>query len=292
MMVLAHNEADHIVACLDSLYAAEPGTPLTVFVIANGCTDETERLVAEYAKRHPGVHLVSIAMGDKCNAWNVFIHEVIPNSAPDREAYFFMDGDARITPRAMTELARALKENPDAFAAAALPVTGRSMKHDRRKMLDGRELVANLYALSGPFVRHLQDKGVRLPLGLEGDDGLLGALVKWNLNPGREWDDRRIVPCLSAGFAFESMSWVRPRDWRVYWRRRIRYGRRHFEFELLGPRLKQEGIQAMPKDIRELYKFSGDCRLRWRGIQTIFDWLALKQLRTWVTHDEARARLA
>ena len=42
VMVLAHNEATRIVACLDSIYAADPGHAFSIFVMANGCTDDTE----------------------------------------------------------------------------------------------------------------------------------------------------------------------------------------------------------------------------------------------------------
>lgn len=84
--VFAHNEARNIVACLDSLQAAS-AVPPTCHVLANACTDATESLVRNYARTHPGVHLVSIAVGDKANAWNVYVHEAAP---PGQAAYFFM----------------------------------------------------------------------------------------------------------------------------------------------------------------------------------------------------------
>src|SRR5262245_4398720 len=58
VMVLAHNEARNIVACLDSIYAADPGHAFSIFVMANGCTDDTERIVNEYAETHDGTKLV------------------------------------------------------------------------------------------------------------------------------------------------------------------------------------------------------------------------------------------
>ena len=139
---------------------------------------------------------MSIKLGDKCNAWNVFIHETIPNEVPDRDIYFFADGDARILPGSLTALAEGLARNPRAHAASAPPASGRNMKHDRRILLEERHLVANLYALRGSFVKDLQASKIRLPIGLEGDDGLLGALVKWDLDPAhRGFDHLRIEPC-------------------------------------------------------------------------------------------------
>ena len=279
-MVLAHNEQARIRACLDSLFQGEPGRDLEVYVMANGCTDATEDIVREYQRTRPSVHLVSIALGDKCNAWNVFVHDTLPALCAGRAVYFFMDGDARIEPRSLSALEAGLNSNPRAHAASAPPASGRSMRTDRHTLLTERHLVANLYALRGDFVRRLHEKGVRLPLGLEGDDGLLGMLVKWDLRPDQtEADDQRIEPCASAGFTFESVDWREAREWRGYWRRLVRYGRRRFEFQLLGPRLKQRGLSALPADIREIYPDADTLRLRWDGLQTLPNWFALREMR-------------
>jgi hypothetical protein len=106
---------------------------------------------------------------------------------------------------------------------------------------------------------------------------LIGALVKWDLDPRTEWDNARIVPCPQAGFSFDSLSWLRPRDWRTYWRRRIRYARRQYEFQLIGRRLKGAGLEAMPTHIRELYRDAGVCHIRWTW-SVLFDWLALRAM--------------
>ena len=279
-MVLAHNEERHIAACLDSIFDADPGSTFEVFVMANGCTDRTEAIVTEYGKRRPEVHLVSIAMGDKCNAWNVFIHETVPTRAPDREVYFFMDGDARATPGSFSAMARALASDARAHAASAAPMSGRSGKTDRAEILEQRGLVANLYSMRGAFVQRLRELEVRIPLKLEGDDGLIGALIKWDLDPQHnEFDHNRIVPCGDAGFMFESMSPTRLADWRGYWKRAVRYGRRRFEFQLLGRSLKSRGLAGLPIDITELYKDARTLALQWNGLYTVPDWFALREMR-------------
>jgi glycosyltransferase involved in cell wall biosynthesis len=279
VMVLAYNEAENIVACLDSIYQAEPGRRFSIFVMANGCTDDTERIVNEYAEAHDGVHLVSIAMGDRCNAWNVFVHETAPAHVPGAEAYFFMDGDCRACPGSFSELAKGLAQNPEANAAGAPPMCGRDREKDTREILDDHCIVANLYALSGRFVRRIQATGVRLPLGLDAaDDGLIGALAKWDLDPRGEWSNARIVPCAKAGFTFDSLSPKKLRDWGKYWRRLVLYGRRHYDNELLRPRLKKEGIGGMPKRISDLYADAKKLRLHWQGIYTIPNFVALKRI--------------
>ncbi|HEV8500015.1 MAG TPA: glycosyltransferase family A protein [Casimicrobiaceae bacterium] len=280
VMVLAHNEERHIGACLDSIFAADPALDFDVYVMANGCTDRTEAIVADYARARPQVHLVSIALGDKCNAWNVFIHDTVPAQAPMREAYFFMDGDARATPGSFSVMLDALRAQPQAHAASAVPGSGRNRTRDAREIVEQHGLVANLYALRGTFVERLRTMGVHIPLALEGDDGLVGALVKWDLDPrSARFDDARIAPCADARFEFEPMSLTRPADWRVYWKRAVRYGRRRYEFQLLGARLKSQGIAGLPRTITELYADAASLKLRWDGVYTVPNWFALRAMR-------------
>ncbi len=279
-MVLAHNEERHIVACLDSIFASDRSRTFEVFVMANGCTDRTEQLVREYAAKQPSVHLVSIALGDKCNAWNEFVHRVVPAHCPGRPVYFFMDGDARVVRGSLTALAQALAAKPRAHAAAAVPGSGRNAARDGRELMRDHGLVANLYALRGDFVERLRSAEVRLPLNLEGDDGLLGALIKWDLAPERQgFDLERIEPCANASFEFEPVSPFRPASWRMYWKRAVRYGRRGYEFQLLARTLKSRGIAGLPRDITELYAGAASLRLRWQGVYTLTNLVALGRMR-------------
>lgn len=281
VMVLAHNEERRIEACLDSILASDTGRAVDVYVMANGCTDRTEDLVRAYRKHRPSVHLVSIALGDKCNAWNVFVHDTVPRYCPGRSIYFFMDGDARAISGSLGALESGLTSNPRAHAASAPPASGRSMAEDRRELVEGRHLVANLYALRGDFVRRLCEEQVRLPLKLEGDDGLLGILVKWDLKPeSGVTKDELIEPCPDAGFIFDSVDWLDTAEWRGYWRRLVRYGRRRYEFELLGRRLRRDGVKGLPTDISLLYSDADTLRLRWQGLQTLPNWVALREIRS------------
>jgi len=280
VMVLAYNEERHIGACLDSIFAADPECRFEVFVMANGCTDRTEEIAKQYGRQRSEVKLVSIALGDKCNAWNVFIHETVAAHCADRELYFFMDGDARAVRGSFSVMAQSLQSDAHANAAAAVPASGRNVARDRRKIIDNHELVANLYALRGSFVHRLRAQKVRIPLRLEGDDGLIGALVKWDLAPDRHgWDNRRIVPCAEAAFEFQPFSPARLSDWRTYWKRAVRYGRRRLEFQLLREGLKSRGLASLPTDITEIYPHAESLRLEWEGAYTLTNLIALRQMR-------------
>lgn len=279
-MVLAHNEERHIEACLDSIFASDPDRRFEVYVMANGCTDRTEAIVEAYGRKRSEVHLVSIKLGDKCNAWNVFVHDSAPAHCADRDIYFFMDGDATAATGAFKAMARGLDHTPYANAAAAVPLSGRNADRDREAMVREHALVANLYALRGSFVRRLQQLRVRVPLKLEGDDGMIGAFVKWDLEPTTNGtDDARIVVCPDAGFHFESFSLTRLSDWKVYWKRAVRYGRRSYEFRLLGPLVEREGLGALPVDVTDIYPRAESLSLRWQGIYTLTNWVALRNMR-------------
>ncbi len=280
VMVLAYNEEKHIEACLDSIFAADPDCHFEVFVMANGCTDRTAEIVEQYGNKRPDVHLVSIALGDKCNAWNVFVHDVVPGRCPGRDVYFFMDGDARAVTGSFSAMANALREHPHAHAASAVPASGWNVAHDRQDILDNHGLVANLYSLRGAFVERLHTSSVRIPLKLEGDDGLIGALIKWDLAPERQgFDNKRIVPCADAAFEFEPMLPTRPTHWKPYLKRAVRYGRRRYEFQLLGPVLKKCGLSGIPIDITELYPLAAAIPLKWDGFYTLTNFIALRQMR-------------
>lgn len=281
VMVLAYNEAEGIEAALDSILAGEPGRTFEVFVMANGCTDRTEDIVRAYARKRPEVRLVSIALGDKCNAWNVFIHDTVPAMCPGREVYFFTCGDVKIVPGSLSALARALQSNPYPNAASAPPGSGRNVERDRQGLIDDHALVAGLYALRGSFVERLEQLSVRIPLNFEGDDALIGTLVQWDLAPSpRAMDLQRVIPVANSAWVFDSLSPMRLDDWKFYWKRAVRYARRYYEFKLLGPELKSKGLAGLPVDMKSLYPRADSLTLRWQGIYTLTNWVALRHMRS------------
>ena len=280
IMVLAYNEEDVIEAALDSIFASEPGQKFDIYVMANGCTDRTEDLVRAYSAKHPEVKLVSIKLGDKCHAWNVFVQETAPTRCPGHDVYFFMCGDVRVTPGSLSAMRRALLENPYPNAASSPPGSGRNVERDRRLLIQDHAIVANLYALRGSFVRRLKETGARLPLNFEGDDALIGTLVQWDLAPSpRPMDLQRVIPVAESAWVFDSLSPTRIEDWKFYWKRAIRYARRHYEFKLLGPELKSKGLAGMPVDIQDLYPRADKLSLRWQGLYTLTNWIALRRMR-------------
>lgn len=274
--VFAHNEARNIVACLDSLQAASTH-PIACYVLANACRDRTEDLVRDYASRHANVQLVSIALGDKANAWNVFVHEVAPQGAA---RYFFIDGDVRATPGALDALDQALEREPGANGASALPCSGRGVEAFRRDMLTDHGVAGNLYGLRGDFVERIRSRAIRMPIGTIGEDALMGAMLKWDLRGDIRWDDCKVAVAETAGFEFDSVSPWLPREWKKYFRRRVRYSVRGYQNRMLGRAIQPGGFEALPQHVRDLYpRYPELLTLGWRGADTLFDWLAIREIK-------------
>lgn len=275
--VFAHNESRHIVRCLDTLLANRiPGKVLEIHVLANGCSDNTEALVAEFARANPCVHLHQMEVGDKANAWNSYLHHIAPAS----DLHFFIDGDVEACEHALEELAKALSEHPDANAAAALPRSGRSLDATCKEMIREADLAGNLYALSGSFARRIRERKIYMPVGFIGEDSLVGAFAKWNLDPNGGWDDARIVPCPTANFYFKSLSWLDGDHWRLYWNRRIRYSMRRLQLTIYRRSVKQKGLSNMPVHVRELYRDAQDLPAPESGtIDRLFNRLAVRRIR-------------
>ena len=274
--VFAHNEARNIIACLDSLRAATRH-PFECYVLANACSDATEALVREYGAGHANVHLVSISLGDKANAWNVFVHEVAPRGAP---LYFFIDGDVRISPGALDAMAQALERHPQANGVSALPRSGRGIAAFQRDMLRDNGVAGGLYGMRGSFVERIRAQAINMPIGTIGEDALIGAMLKWDLRGDARWDDSRVVVAENAGFEFDPVSPWLPREWKKYFRRRVRYSVRGYQNKMLGRTIQPAGFAELPREVRDLYpRYPELLKLEWRGLDTIFGWLALQQIR-------------
>jgi glycosyltransferase involved in cell wall biosynthesis len=274
LAIFAHNESENIVACLDSVKRTMREGD-TCFVLNNGSNDDTGAVVARYAQTNPFCHRVDIALGDKANAWNVFVHEL----GAEAGLYCFLDGDCAVAPGALDALEACLLRHPEANAAAALPAANVSRKN-RETMLREGGLAGNLYALSAAFVARIRAGKVRLPVGLIGDDSLTGALAYWDLDPQGDWDTRRIVTCADASFSYSRFSPLSARDVRLYYRRKIRYSLRQFQNDLMRRPLKDLGLAALPANMVDLYRSrAGELKLSWRGLDTWFDYLALKRIR-------------
>jgi len=88
------------------------------------------------------------------------------------------------------------------------------------------------------------------------------------------------VVAREAGFAFDSVSPWLPREWKKYFRRRVRYSVRGYQNKMLGRAIQPAGFESLPQHVRALYpRYPELLSVRWRGLDTLFDWLAVREIR-------------
>jgi len=280
--VFAHNEARRIRSALESVVAGAAGTPISVVVLANGCSDRTADEVRACADRIADLTLVEIAMADKANPWNVYVHDFWSDEEIGTIAtHFFMDGDVRVEPEALSLLASAFLAAPTVDAAGAMPISGRDRDAWRQRMVRNSSLAGNLYALRRAFVAEIRERHIRMPIGLFGEDRFVSWLVFQQLGDGPATDGLpRCAFHPSAGFSFDSLSPWRVRDYRTYLRRLWRYARRGVQHEMLLPMLRQRGLAALPVHVEEVYRRGPiPSRLRWIGRGSALRTLAVQWVR-------------
>ncbi len=269
--VFAHNEEATIARCVTSVLADVGTHPVKIHVLVNGSTDLTLAAAGAVATRDRRVHVHDIRLGDKCNAWNHYIHRI--KDAAD--IHVFVDGDCHVVPGSLAMLAAALTGNHAVNAAAAIPKTGRSAQSMIRKMRANPGVAGNLYALPARFIERIRRRGIALPVGLVGDDSLVGALAATDLGTLADYDPKRIALCHEAGFLFDSLDIFDPADAQLYYRRLVRYSLRHFENMMVREVLAGPGAAGLPATAQDLHRrHAGACHLAWRGLATPFDIIA------------------
>lgn len=273
--IFAHNEARHIGACLDSLPLERDD--IAVHLLVNGSTDATAAIGRSVAAHRPALTVHDLPEGGKARTWNRFVHAILADPLP--EAVIFMDGDARIAPGSFDALVRVLRDRPRVNAVAGLPLNGRRHVHYQALIRAEGGLFGDLYALRGDFVRRIRAAGLRLPVDLVGDDGLVAAWAATDLGPDADWDRDRMGHADDAGFLCEPVGLASPRGWRLQHRRMVAYAVRHFQGRIVSHIMGTVGPAGLPERLATLYP-DWLPRLTPRGgpVNGWFDRLALRRM--------------
>lgn len=273
--IFAHNEARRIGACLASLPLDRPGTAFHLLV--NGSRDRTAAIARDIAAGHRALTVHVLTEGGKARTWNRFVHAILPVAMP--EAVVFMDGDAQIAPRSIDALVSALRAQPLTNAIAGLPLNGR--RHQAYQALIRAEggLFGDLYALRGTFVQRIRDAGLRLPVDLIGDDGLVAAWAATDLGRDADWDRARLGHADDAGFLCEPIDPLSPRSWRIQHRRMIAYAVRHHQGRIVSSIMAQDGPAGLPDRLSCLYReWLPRLKPRSGPADALYDRLALRRM--------------
>jgi glycosyltransferase involved in cell wall biosynthesis len=271
--VLAHNEQRRIARCLASLVPEAEGSP--IHVIVNGSTDRTAEIARAFAAPNVTVH--EFAQGGKSRSWNRFVFDVLEEFA---EIHVFADGDAEIAQGSVAALVSTLAEDRDANAASAMPLNGRRAEFYRAEMRAQHSLFGDLYAVRGSFLRRMKAKAIRLPDDLIGDDGLIAAMAKTDLENETNWNDHRVAVSEQAGFRCEPVQITHLHTMRIQYRRMISYSMRHFQNRIVSQIMRDRGPVGLPRSLSSLYqKHCNQMVPRHSLFWWYFDRLALARMR-------------
>lgn len=204
---------EELLTTLDATLAAAK-KPALIDVLING----NDRLAAAFSERLDAtagggngatVRVWSIGVGDKANAWNQYVHRIWSAGS----CVFFMDGYVRPDPDALALLEAGMAAAPDVLGATGIPRAGNSAARQRRQMLEKGGLHGNLYCLRGETMVAIKKTPFYLPLGIYRTDSILGAALKFNLDPAQnQWKPERVQVNPDAGWDTRTKNWWRLSD--------------------------------------------------------------------------------
>ncbi len=277
VVIFAHNLSGIIYSCIKSVLNNSSDANLSLYILANGCTDSTEDIVRSLQKEHPNIHLVSIPLADKANAWNYYVHKL----APDAALHFFIDGDVIVEPNALSAIATTMDMNSEIIAVGGVPVVGRDQLDIIERMISLGRVSGGLYALRDSFLRLLHQNDVKIPIGFIGEDFLVSALVKDMMNFQGIYIPSPLLQIeRQAGFSFRQLSPMRMGDYQSYFCRLVRYRIRDYQLSMLMKHVMADSTHSMPVTVEQMYKQTPLLpRYYWRGKTTIIDWVAVFNIR-------------
>ncbi|MGR5134578.1 glycosyltransferase [Vibrio alfacsensis] len=268
--VFAHNLERTIKKSIISLINACDNYEYEMFILVNGCSDNTFNVVYNLSKENKRIKPINLSIGDKSNAWNEFVF----NYYKQGSISVFVDGDLLFGENAIKKIVDFHLLNPHYNSISSFPcINGRSSQIWREKLLKEHQFTGNMYLLSPHFISRLIDNNVKLPIGLIGDDSMLGYLSATDICSDSDLPSLRIGVCQEAVFIYESLNPFNIHDQRLYIRRKIRYSLRHFQQVSIVGALKETGISAMPTHAAKKTRIPLS-KIRWLSSNLIFDLIA------------------
>ena len=218
--VFAYNEERHIESCLRVIFQNVDERLHKVYLLANGCTDKTvekAKALSEYADK---LHVEVISLGDKCNAWNHYVH----NIAQPNQVHFFVDADCLFNERCFPKMFDVINAAPvTTNIIAGMPLGGRNNAFYRSLVTERSCFFGNLYGMHPRYLAMIREKQFRLPVGLNWIDSFLTKAANTDINFFNYNLPQRVTYLDDAGFYFESLSPFKWSDIKLYKNRIARY---------------------------------------------------------------------
>ncbi|MDG6096173.1 glycosyltransferase family 2 protein [Alteromonas sp. ZYF713] len=222
IVMFAYNEQDNIETSITSVFNSTNEYLHRFYVIANGCTDSTVS-VAEGVKQKLNFEKLTvheIELGDKCNAWNTYVHQV----ADEVAVHFFVDADVRFSMNCFPQMAEKLHSSPEqTVIIAGMPLSGRNLAFYRSLVIERSCFFGNLYGMKWSFIQRIREKSFYLPVGLNWIDSFLTKAANTDLAFDKKNLPDRTTWLEGVGYDFEKLSVLKPGDIKLYINRIARY---------------------------------------------------------------------
>lgn len=222
IVMFAYNEQDNIEKSLNSIFNNTDERLSTFFLIANGCTDDTVAVANQIKAelQFEKMVVVSLAMGDKCNAWNHYMYQLADSTG----VHFFVDADVQFSENCFPLLATQLMEAPDkTVAVAGMPLTGRNLDFYQSLVRERACFFGNLYGLKWSFIERIREDQFKLPVGLNWIDSFLTKAVNTDLKFFNYNLPNRTTYLEGVGYRFTSLKAWKCKDLTLYINRIARY---------------------------------------------------------------------
>ncbi len=219
IVMFAYNEERNIQNSVSSVFNNADEQLDALYVIANGCTDNTVTMLNQLQHQFPKLKIIEIVLGDKCNAWNNYMHTI----APESDVHFFVDADVQFSEQAFPKLCSTLMSNETANAVAGMPLSGRNKNYYQSLVTERSCLFGNCYGVKYSFIELLRTKQFKLPIGLCWIDSAITKAVNTDIDKQHEALPNRVVHNPSVGYVFNSLSCFSLDDIKLYFSRIARY---------------------------------------------------------------------
>lgn len=222
IVMFAYNEQDNIETSITSVFNSTDECLHRFYVIANGCTDTTVKVANEVKQKlnFDKLTVYEVELGDKCNAWNIYVHEL----ADDVAVHFFIDADVRFSLNCFPQMADKLNASPEqTVIIAGMPLSGRNLAFYRSLVIERSCFFGNLYGMKQTFIQRIREKPFYLPVGLNWIDSFLTKAANTGLAFGKKNLPNRTTWLEGVGYDFEKLSVLKLTDIRLYINRIARY---------------------------------------------------------------------
>jgi glycosyltransferase involved in cell wall biosynthesis len=221
IVMFAYNEEKNIHKSIASVLSNVDDQLKQFTVIANGCNDSTASIVKHLIELDVTnrLTLVELDVGDKCNAWNIYVYELARGS----EIHFFLDADVRFTKNAFPKMYRKLMQEESVNAIAGLPFSGRNMSQYKSMVENKYCLFGNCYGLKANFIELMRSKEFKLPIGLGWIDSAITKVVNTDVGDITQPKRGKVIFEETSGYEFDSLSLFHKNDWQLYINRITRY---------------------------------------------------------------------